>query len=62
MRLEALFLARARDRAHRQGQSRAPYEFGVKVSLTTTNRRCKGGEFILHAKAPPGNPYDGHTP
>ena len=45
----------------RKGRARAPYEFGVKVSLTTTNRRCKGGEFILHAKAPPGNPYDGHT-
>ena len=31
------------------------------MSLTTTNRRCKGGQFILHAKALPGNPYDGHT-
>ncbi|MCH8239786.1 MAG: IS5/IS1182 family transposase, partial [Proteobacteria bacterium] len=30
-------------------------------SLTTTNKRCKGGQFILHAKALPGNPYDGHT-
>ena len=37
------------------------YEFGVKVSLTTTNKRAKGGQFILHAKALPGNPYDGHT-
>jgi IS5 family transposase len=44
-----------------KGKARAPYEFGVKVSLTTTNRRCKGGQFILHAKALPGNPYDGHT-
>ena len=26
-----------------KGKARAPYEFGVKVSLTTTNRRCKGG-------------------
>ncbi len=61
-RLEALFLARPRDRVHRQGQGQhKPYEFGVKVSLTTTNRRCKGGQFILHAKALPGNPYDGHT-
>ena len=24
-------------------------------------RRCKGGQFILHAKAFHGNPYDGHT-
>ena len=37
-----------------------PYEFGVKVSITTTNRRAKGGRFVLHAKALPGNPYDGH--
>jgi hypothetical protein len=44
-----------------KGKAREPYEFGVKISLTTTNRRCKGGQFILHAKAPPGNPYDGHT-
>ena len=32
-----------------------------KVSLTTTNKRCKGDQLILHAKALPGNPYDGHT-
>ena len=44
-----------------KGKARAPYEFGVKVSLTTTNRRCKGGQFILHSKALPGSPYDGHT-
>ena len=44
-----------------KGKPHKPYEFGVKVSLTTTNRRCKGGQFILHAKALPGNPYDGHT-
>jgi IS5 family transposase len=44
-----------------KGKARAPYEFGVKVSITTTNKRCKAGQFILHAKALPGNPYDGHT-
>jgi IS5 family transposase len=44
-----------------KGKARTPYEFGVKVSLTTTNKRCKGGQFILHAKALPGHPYDGHT-
>ena len=44
-----------------KGKARTPYEFGCKVSLTTTNRRCKGGQFILHAKAFHGNPYDGHT-
>jgi len=44
-----------------KGKARAPYEFGVKVSLTTTNKRCRGGQFILHAKVLSGNPYDGHT-
>lgn len=46
---------------HRQGQSPQAYEFGCKVSIATTNRRCKGGQFVLHAKSLPGNPYDGHT-
>jgi len=44
-----------------KGKAHAPYEFGVKVSLTTTNKRCKGGQFILHTKSLPGSPYDGHT-
>jgi hypothetical protein len=39
----------------------APYEFGVKASIVTTNSRAPGGQFVLHAKALPGNPYDGHT-
>src|SRR5262249_23666051 len=39
----------------------APYEFGVKASIVTTNARAPGGQFVLHAKALPGNPYDGHT-
>jgi len=46
---------------HRQGKAHKPYEFGCKVSITTTNHRAKGGQFVLHAKALPGNPYDGHT-
>jgi transposase, IS5 family len=33
----------------------------VKVSLATTLNRSKGGQFIAHVKAMPGNPYDGHT-
>lgn len=45
---------------HRQGQASAPYEFGVKASIVTTNARAPGGQFVLHAKALPGNPYDGH--
>ena len=46
---------------HRQGKAHKPYEFGVKVSVATPINRCKGGQFVLHAKALPGNPYDGHT-
>lgn len=44
-----------------KGKASAPYEFGVKVSIATTNRRAPGGQFVLHARALPGNPYDGHT-
>src|SRR5499425_2638940 len=44
-----------------KGKPHKPYEFGVKVSVATTLKRCKGGQFVLHAKALPGNPYDGHT-
>ena len=44
-----------------KGKAHKPYEFGVKVSLATTVASSKGGQFILHAKALPGNPYDGHT-
>ncbi len=44
-----------------KGKAHKPYEFGAKVSVAATNRRCKGGQFVVHAKALPGNPYDGHT-
>src|SRR5262249_44765519 len=44
-----------------KGKAAAPYEFGVKASIVTTNGRPPGGQFVLHAKALPGNPYDGHT-
>jgi IS5 family transposase len=44
-----------------KGKAHKPYEFGVKVSVATTIRRSKGGQFIIHARALPGNPYDGHT-
>jgi IS5 family transposase len=44
-----------------KGKAHKPYEFGVKVSVVTTNRRCKRAQFVLHAKALPGTPYDGHT-
>ena len=44
-----------------KGKARAPYEFGCKVSIATSVTKPKGGQFVLHAKAFPGNPYDGHT-
>jgi len=44
-----------------KGKARTPWEFGVKVSVVTTNARAPGGQFVLHAAALPGNPYDGHT-
>ena len=44
-----------------KGKASAPYEFGVKASIATTNARAPGGQFVLHAKALSGNPYDGHT-
>jgi IS5 family transposase len=44
-----------------KGKASAPYEFGVKASIVTTNARAPGGQFVLHATALPGNPYDGHT-
>ncbi|NIN37296.1 MAG: IS5 family transposase [Gammaproteobacteria bacterium] len=44
-----------------KGKAHTPYEFGCKVSITTTNARSPGGQFVLHAKAFHGRPYDGHT-
>jgi hypothetical protein len=35
--------------------------FGVKISIVTTNARAPSGQFVLHARALPNNPYDGHT-
>jgi IS5 family transposase len=44
-----------------KGKAHRPYEFGVKVSVATTLSQAKGGQFVTHVKALPGNPYDGHT-
>jgi IS5 family transposase len=44
-----------------KGKAHKPYEFGVKVSVATPLKRCKGGQFVAHVQALPGNPYDGHT-
>jgi len=44
-----------------KGKARMPYEFGCKVSIATSATAPKGGQFVLHAKALHGNPFDGHT-
>src|SRR6516165_1674456 len=44
-----------------KGKARTPYEFGCKVSIVTPATAPKGGQFVLHAKALHGNPFDGHT-
>ncbi len=43
------------------GKARTPYEFGCKVSVATPVTSPRGGQFVLHAKALHGNPFDGHT-
>jgi IS5 family transposase len=40
-----------------KGKTRKPYEFGVKVSITTTHKEG----LVVGARSMPGNPYDGHT-
>jgi IS5 family transposase len=40
-----------------EGKARTPYEFGVKVSITTTHKEG----LVIVARSMPGNPYDGHT-
>ncbi|RKT98749.1 IS5/IS1182 family transposase [Burkholderia sp. Nafp2/4-1b] len=40
-----------------KGKARQPYEFGVKVSITTTHKEG----LVVGARSMPGNPYDGHT-
>jgi IS5 family transposase len=44
-----------------KGKAHKPYEFGCKVSVVTPVTQPKGGQFVLHAKALHGNPFDGHT-
>lgn len=44
-----------------KGKARTRFEFGCKVSLATSNRPAPGGQFLIGARALPGNPFDGHT-
>ncbi|MET4117840.1 hypothetical protein ABIB85_004476 [Bradyrhizobium sp. JR1.5] len=41
-----------------KGKAHRPYEIGVKVSVATTLAPARGGQFVTHVKALPGNPYD----
>src|SRR5262249_52539663 len=41
-----------------KGKAHRPYEFGVKVSIVTTVKHSAGGQFVTHATALPGNPYE----
>jgi IS5 family transposase len=49
------------DHAGGGGKAHKPYEFGVKVSVATTLKHSKGGQFVARVQALPGNPYDSHT-
>src|ERR671920_795386 len=44
-----------------KGKAQARFEFGVKVSVAATNAAAPGGQFVVGARALPGNPFDGHT-
>jgi IS5 family transposase len=44
-----------------KGKVHKLYEFGAKVSVATPIQRCKGGQFVAHVAALPGNLYDGHA-
>ena len=44
-----------------KGKAHKPWEFGVKVSVATPWRRPRGEQFVMHVKALPGRPHDGHT-
>src|SRR5262249_9498206 len=44
-----------------KGKASAPYEVGGTASSVPPHARATGGQLVSHAKALPGNPYDGHT-
>ncbi|BAJ79394.1 putative transposase [Acidiphilium multivorum AIU301] len=44
-----------------KGKARTRFEFGVKISIATTNGAAPGGQFVLGMQSQSGNPYDGHT-
>ena len=52
---------RPRSNASARARRIGPTNSASKVSIATTLHRSAAGQFIAHAKALPGNPYDGHT-
>src|SRR5436190_17710105 len=60
-RLEAVFLPRSRGRVHWQGQGQRTLRVRRQGLDRYHHARAPGGQFVLHAKTLPGNPYDGHT-
>jgi len=44
-----------------KGKVAKPYEFGCKVSVTTSINPAPAGHFVLHITALHGRPFDGHT-
>jgi IS5 family transposase len=44
-----------------KGKARTPYEFWLQGLDRDARDNPKGGQFVLHAKALHGNPFDGHT-
>ena len=52
---------RPRSNASARARLQRPTSSASRQLIVTTNARAPGGVFVLHAKALPGNPYDGHT-
>lgn len=44
-----------------QPSKASPYEFECKFSIATPVTHPKGSQFVKHATALHGNPFDGHT-
>jgi hypothetical protein len=59
-RLETVFLPRPGGRMHRKGQRQCALRVR-RQGLDRHHQRPRPGRSVLHAKALPGNPYDGHT-
>ena len=57
-RLGALFLYAPETECIGKGKTSAPYEFGVKVSIVTTNARAPGRSVRAACQALSRNPYD----